>query len=123
MPAAMLLLPLLGLAAAAVPERWDLDIQGSAWRRRQHANLEAQQERGATGPLLPCSVPPVTAPLPEGPLPAELESMLADLRKDLETMFVQSGATGGSVPLVCSGALSRICDGWPNHSRGELRKS
>ena len=87
-------------AAAADAARWDQGLQGSEWQRRVAHELVQQHNDAPAAALLPCPVPPVTAPLPEGPLPAELESMLADLQKDLETMFLQSGATGGSASLV-----------------------
>ena len=94
-------------------DAWDAGLQGSGWQRRQQAELvmrtaadDAERQpdqlsaRSRAGALLPCSIPPYTAPLPDGPLPAELQALIKDVTQELETMFVSSAATGGSATIV-----------------------
>jgi CubicO group peptidase (beta-lactamase class C family) len=87
---------------------WDAGLQGAGWQRQQRAELlqSAAQRRSElsvrshAGPLLPCPVPPETPPLPDGPLPAELDALMKDVEQELETMFTSSAATGGSATIV-----------------------
>jgi CubicO group peptidase (beta-lactamase class C family) len=122
-------------AEHAAWQTWDDGLQGAAWQRLQRTELleaaaasqaaAAGGAAAAAGPLLPCPVPPVAAPLPDGPLPANLQALLADVRKELETMFTASAATGGSATIVygdrvllsygygttTAGAGGKPCDG------------
>ena len=116
----MMLVAMLGAVGGAVGTaapnsgQWDAGLQGGPWRLRQQAVLAhgppASQQttrrraRAATSlldgtSLEPCAVPAATPPLPSV-LPLEIAELISNATSELDAMFAQSKATGGSAALV-----------------------